>query len=631
MSGMRTLHFTLGPVQGFVAQARRTRDLYSGSFLLSYLAGQAIHKILVDGGSIIFPEVQGPGGEITDSLLLAISQVTHRKKIKRGPLLGTLPNRFKALIPDSFEPQSCEAAVQEAWQRVAGAVWDRYVKVLAENNDMVKSIWDRQINNFWDISWVIGEGDDLLDRRKNWRSFVPTVEPGDKCTLMGNLQEISGHIRVSQRKEQDEFWNLFRNQISEQESNTFELREDERLCAISLVKRLYPRVSERAIGWPVPVYYPSTSYMAAVHWVAGAIENSPEQARDFVGLAAKLGSGVRTEDGKRFKCIEEAIGKSPQAAGLACLDGKCFFDNFLQNDRLWPGESTNLRRLMIEKLKIINEKPSLFYAVLLMDGDRLGALLGEYDGKTVSRALARFSKKVEKIVEGHNGVTIYAGGDDVMALIPLEDALPAAIDLRISYTGSFEEEFENQTFESAKATLSGSIVYAQNHVPLKSVLMKAHHLLDDVAKNETGRDSVAITVWKGAGPVITWSAPWAVVNDETPNLIDELVSLFKGENSDDKQYNSSFFYNICSRFAILGEKSGKLADDFGCDLLTAEYLKNRVRKVTADEARHRMSRLLKLCRRSWRDSEGIVHDSKGQLSVDGALLVRFLAGKGVSE
>ena len=31
-------HFTLGPVQSFVAQARRTRDFWAGSFLLSWLA-----------------------------------------------------------------------------------------------------------------------------------------------------------------------------------------------------------------------------------------------------------------------------------------------------------------------------------------------------------------------------------------------------------------------------------------------------------------------------------------------------------------------------------------------------------------------------------------------------------------
>lgn len=48
-------HFTLGPVQGFVAQARRTRDFWAGSFLLSWLAGVAMQAVKVQGGEIKFP------------------------------------------------------------------------------------------------------------------------------------------------------------------------------------------------------------------------------------------------------------------------------------------------------------------------------------------------------------------------------------------------------------------------------------------------------------------------------------------------------------------------------------------------------------------------------------------------
>jgi len=40
------LSFTLGPVQAFVAQARRTRDLWAGSWLLSYLAESALAMFL---------------------------------------------------------------------------------------------------------------------------------------------------------------------------------------------------------------------------------------------------------------------------------------------------------------------------------------------------------------------------------------------------------------------------------------------------------------------------------------------------------------------------------------------------------------------------------------------------------
>src|ERR1700728_909561 len=54
----RLLHFTLGSVQSFVAQARRTRDLWAGSFLLSWLAGRAMRVIVENGGSILVPDVK---------------------------------------------------------------------------------------------------------------------------------------------------------------------------------------------------------------------------------------------------------------------------------------------------------------------------------------------------------------------------------------------------------------------------------------------------------------------------------------------------------------------------------------------------------------------------------------------
>lgn len=51
----RTFHFTLGPVQGFAAQARRTRDFWAGSFLLSWLAGAAMQTVIAQQGKIESP------------------------------------------------------------------------------------------------------------------------------------------------------------------------------------------------------------------------------------------------------------------------------------------------------------------------------------------------------------------------------------------------------------------------------------------------------------------------------------------------------------------------------------------------------------------------------------------------
>ena len=54
---------TIGPVQPFIASARRTRDLYVGSTLLSELskaAANAIFKEEKDMHNLIFPAIAPP-------------------------------------------------------------------------------------------------------------------------------------------------------------------------------------------------------------------------------------------------------------------------------------------------------------------------------------------------------------------------------------------------------------------------------------------------------------------------------------------------------------------------------------------------------------------------------------------
>ena len=54
-NSQKYFHFTLGPVQSFVAQARRTRDFWAGSFLLSWLSAVAIQAVKAQGGEVRFP------------------------------------------------------------------------------------------------------------------------------------------------------------------------------------------------------------------------------------------------------------------------------------------------------------------------------------------------------------------------------------------------------------------------------------------------------------------------------------------------------------------------------------------------------------------------------------------------
>jgi CRISPR-associated protein Cmr2 len=623
---VKKLQFTLGPVQGFVARARKTRDFWSGSFILSSLAGYAMLAVIEAGGKLIMPAVTDETGQVTDPLLAAARERSKGRPVGEGPFIATLPNRFQAEIPDGFNPESCVLTVQKGWSIMVEPVWDQYIAPIAALGNDSRSIWERQINGFWEMSWVIGEDPALLDRRKNWRSYVPPVEPGDKCTLMGNLQEISGYTRARERGKQDAFWVTAR-----MVSGGFELDEDERFCAIALVKLFFPLVA-KDILWKVPDHYPSTPYLAAASWISRMVEKNADEVRGYASLAKGLPGASYKEDPEILSGVSRAVITYPWAKEFASLDGNCFFASALQNPRLWAKNSDKVQesRELCDKLRERLEKlappASPFYAMLLMDGDRLGSLLRKYDPRIISEALGRFSQTVQDVVKKHGGITVFAGGDDVLALFPLEGALPASVVLREAYINVFPSGRLNEI----EATISGTIVYAHYSTPLAAVYREAHQVLDGVAKERTGRDSLAVSVWKRAGRVLTWSAPWDIVKVGSENIFDTLVNSFQDDNGKNRELNSSFFYNLRSRFEILTGQSKNLLSDSDIEaILVAEYIRNRERECSREEARERMKKLLQVCGRYWRDEKGKLRKAEGILVFDGALLVKFLAEKGV--
>lgn len=607
---MKYFQFTMGPVQSFVAQARRTQDYWSGSFLLSYLTGKAMMAIIENGGRIVFPVVQNENGEITDPLLVAM------KNNQPYPIVGSIPNRFIAEVPEGFEAKDFTKAAKMAWQDLADKIWQHYVADVAETlGNGSYEIWQRQIDNFWDISWVLGERSDLLDRRKNWRSYIPPEEPGDKCTLMGNWQELSGYIRIHQRTAQGQFWQALKDNIS-----GHNLHPDERLCSIALVKRLFPLIfkGEEAA-------YPSTPYLAAIPWLTSVISDQQEQAkaRDFAKSASdKL---------RRTPFTFDICNMAQDLAKFVSLEGNCYFQSTLENKKLWETwENDEKVQASLDKLKDSLKKfksqPSPFYALLLMDGDRIGELLNDKNYRTgISKAIGRFSAKVDATVRKYKGVTVYAGGDDVEALLPMDQALGAAEALQRQYQESF-----GQLEMPKQATISAAIVYAHHHTPLNQIIVKAHQILDEKAKEETGRNAVAIAICKTGGEVITWSAPWQVI-DNYGNLT-SVCEIINGLTSEFRQRHitNSWIYGI--RKLLGNSYENRFSIPEGLDLprlLTAELMDSREIDTDIIKAQKIVRCLLTLCAHQYRDAEGKIQRNNDMFSLDAALLIKFLVSKGV--
>jgi CRISPR-associated protein Cmr2 len=250
---------------------------------------------------------------------------------------------------------------------------------------------------------------------------------------------------------------------------------------------------------------------------------------------------------------------------------------------------------------------------------------------------------VQVIVKKHSGFLIYAGGDDVMALLPLEYALNCAKDLRQLYLDSFAD------YSDINTTLSGAIEYAHIRMPLGKVLSDAHHLLDKIAKDKTGRDAIAIRVWKPGGQHLEWAMPWEKALDAQGEVIIDKLAKYFQKDQQNTPFSNSFFFHVEERFALLNDNAHAdgdfpFSDKMMIDLIAADYLNSGVNnsrvnqvtkkdKINLETARQRIKPLLTQCfevqRTLINDQVGFKETPTNKLNSKALQLIRFLAQKGV--
>jgi CRISPR-associated protein Cmr2 len=146
--------------------------------------------------------------------------------------------------------------------------------------------------------------------------------------------------------------------------------------------------------------------------------------------------------------------------------------------------------------------PPAYYGLLLADGDHLGRLIRTKGGDRVGRALATFTARLPEIVRRRDGVTIYAGGDDVLAMLAVPGALACADDLATCYADACHPEL------GAEATLSAAVLFAHVRYPLGAALREARRMLDVVAKRLNGRGSIAAGILQPGGAHCQWVTTW---------------------------------------------------------------------------------------------------------------------------
>ncbi|MBF0451767.1 MAG: type III-B CRISPR-associated protein Cas10/Cmr2 [Candidatus Magnetomorum sp.] len=214
--------------------------------------------------------------------------------------------------------------------------------------------------------------------------------------------------------------------------------------------------------------------------------------------------------------IEDAFGKKKRHSFLsipeiAALREKKDLDwtginLFLKQNKQKQYDNTNDTELYVKLKEINGEKLKPYHkyiAIVQADGDNLSKTIHSLknDFEKLSKALLDFSKQAHCTIKDYGGLTIFAGGDDLLFFAPVVSASSSVFDLVHELGDLFERCFDD--FDR-KPTLSSGISITYYKYPMGEALENAAQLLFNTAKkikvnNEEVKHAIAFDVQKHSG------------------------------------------------------------------------------------------------------------------------------------
>lgn len=528
---------SLGPIQDFIASARRCQDLWFGSWMLSDLARSVASQF---GEQLGLDALIFPAGIAED---------------KPG-----VANKILIVCPAGTDPAATAEAGREAMLgRLAQLAKEAFDKVDPEH--FLRDNAERQVEDLMEYLWVAvplddsgyeaarGRAEALLAARKNSRPWGPVrwQDAVPKSSLDG-LRESVYHERLFRRQNSPEY-----------RRRRYFVKGEERLCGVGVLKRAGSDPDSTSFGGRMKPTFHSTSQVATapllVRMAGLEAERVVEEFHErLVDAGVDLerfriragGSPVSITDPldpTRSQLTPRVFGAHEHRVRAAGFDGSLLFEDRIPStvaeyshvpDALVGGATEQLTTGLRGVMRALGvTHPTPYYAFLLADGDRMGRALDQLASqgleahRRLSSALEQFTRSCRDIVSDHAGSLIYAGGDDVLALLPLHTVLQCAARLEEAFRDAVASSFPDAPRDQ-RPTLSVGVGISHHMTPMsraRDVAREAERL----AKVE--RDSLAIIVDKRSGGELRVTARW---ESDLPARLWSWVKLLRDEDLPDK-------------------------------------------------------------------------------------------------
>ena len=427
---------------------------------------------------------------------------------------------------------------------------------------------------------------DLAERAlaaaKTLRPFDQSAQRGWRCTLSGETEWLTHdesllHVPAGKRT-----GTLWQNIAAKRPAWA---KKGEYLSALPAIKRLWPTLFAEEVGSLLDKGGSAGRFMVSTHTMALAsqLDTWLEKGGLTADGFAKVQEKHRAERAalprrllRRYRHMPDELKDAAQLPALLDMAAEMDDDHAAEAAAIQRAVRDTLARARDDGKGIQLEN---YYALIKMDGDNMGAWLSGSEEKAISytdsfhlkvrdgfdklaarsadikaygeqkrpvspgrhlaisAALNDFSLSVVRhiVEQEYLGRLIYAGGDDVFAMLPVADLLRAMQRLNCAWQGHDPRDSRDKKgllltdgfallhgrlmrMMGTTATASCGAVIAHHQAPLAAV-MRELTAAEHRAKSEGGRDAFSITVIKRSGGALRLTAKWGKGEDNAPPAV----------------------------------------------------------------------------------------------------------------
>ena len=462
--------FTISPVQSFIAEARKTRDLFTASSILSDLIISAI-KELPNNTELIFPTKEN----------------------------SSAPNRFLCIINDLEENE-----LKELGKKLKAHVKDEFATMALDALNAIKNLnkptgFDAQIEDYLQISYaalpyegdyktVYGKLESLIGAIKGGKSFNQLAEQGRKCSICGQRNALfySGSKLTYLQEGADKV-------------NEFGIDKGEGLCAVCFTKRFYNKDKK----------FPSTSKIALMSAI-----NKAKIDVSFKEIYKGFKDLFKNDFDHQYM-FEENLNEK-------------YFEK--QNNPLDKKTLNNAKKRLQdinEKFKKKNIKAPKYYAMIMFDGDSMGKWLSgtnlkdksklEEFHKALSTQLGLFADEVKRILIEPKGKVVYAGGEDFLGFVNLDYLFEIMQKMYLLFNEIVNNKL-SEFKEDETLTFSAGVIIVHYKMPFNAVLNKLRKAEKFAKQTDEKKNAFAISVIKHSGETNHLVFKWGNKTDIVQNV-----------------------------------------------------------------------------------------------------------------